>query len=162
MSVTVVFVESPLDQLQRAPAPASNGVTRPIQSDDSRGEQRTGSFWPRPPTKRLGHPVEHLAVGQDARAADLDLWPVPSADPGRRQVGEHVVDGDRLRGHLQPGGRDHRRQPLDEVAQGAVRLASRADDHAGAEVGERRAVLGEDPGGLVAAAQARVASSPPR
>ncbi len=56
-------------------------------------------------------------------------------------------------GRLQPGGRDHRRQALHQVAQRAVALAAGADDHPGAEVGQRRALAAQRARGLVAAAQ---------
>ena len=50
-------------------------------------------------------------------------------------------------------GRDHHRQPADQVAQRPVGLAAGADHHRRPEVGQRRALGGEDPRGLVTAAQ---------
>ena len=97
---------------------------------------------PRPAAlaEHVGHHVEQVAVGHHVRAADLDLAAGrlgPLARLG--QVLEHVGHGDRLGAVAQPGGRDHRRQALHEIAERPVGLALRADHHRRAEVGERRA-----------------------
>ena len=47
-------------------------------------------------------------------------------------------------GCLSQAGRDHRRQPLHQVAKRPVGLAARAHDHPCPEVGQGRAVLGQD------------------
>ena len=66
--------------------------------------------------RRRGRPVHRLDLSPD-RALDV-----------RRpaEVGDHVVDGNRLRRRGKPGGRDHRRQALDqEAASGRARCRRR-------------------------------------
>ena len=100
------------------------------------------------------HHVEHVAVCEHVRASDLQLAAGRGLDVRRlREVAQHVIDPDRLGSGGEPGGSDHRGQALDQVAERAIGLAFAADDHPGAEVGQRRAVCLELPGGLMAAAQ---------
>jgi hypothetical protein len=125
--------------------PASTGVTRPIHSDDSRGVRRgTGSCGQAPLAQDFRHEREQIGVREHIRAADLDLESggVRSLG-GLSEVLEHVVDSDRLGAISEPGGRDHRGQPLHQVAHGAVRLTAGADHHAGTEVHERQALVRE-------------------
>ena len=152
-SVTTVSVESP--SISGRATPASTGVTRPIQSDESQGvRKRDRQLGAAIRPERGRHAVEHVAVGEDVRAADLDL-----ASGGLRnarcggEVVEHVVDRDRLGLRLQPARRDHRGEPLHEVPERLVRLAARAHHHRRTEIREGRSHLAQDQGGLVAAAQ---------
>ena len=129
--------------------PCDPGVDRGDQADPQRGEpgreQRDRDPRARMDPQRMGHPVEHVAVGEDVGAADLDLPSLRLLEVrGPTEVRDHVVDGDRLGRRREPGGRDHRRQALDEVAERPVGLASRADDHRRPEVGQRGALLAED------------------
>ena len=67
--------------------------------------------------------------------ADLDLQTRGCVGGrGLDEVGDRVIDGDRLRRGPQPGRSDHHRQARNEVAQGPVGLAPGADDHRRAEV----------------------------
>jgi hypothetical protein len=70
-----------------------------------------------------------------------------------REVAQPIVDSDRLGPGAEPRGSDHHWQTLDQVTQGAIGLARAADDHTGAEVGQRRAMRLELSGGLMAASQ---------
>ena len=151
--MTTVGTASP--SINGLATPASTGVTSPIQSEESHGViSGTGIRGRRRMSEDFGHPVEHLAVGEHVGAADLNLPPRRRFDRQRLdQVAQGVVDRDRLGRVLQPRRCDHRRQPLHEVAQRAVGLALRPDDHPGAEVGQRRAILAERERGLVPAAQ---------
>ena len=150
---TTVSVDSP--SISGRATPASTGVTSPIHSDESAGESSgTGSIaGSRLPSARATT-REHVAVGQHVRAADLDLAAGARGHPRRgAQVGDHVVGADRLRARPQPCGRDHHRQPVGEVVQRAKRLAAGADDHRGAEVGQRRPLQRQRQRGVVARAQ---------
>ena len=90
-SVTTVSVVNP--SIRGRATPASTGVTRPIQSEESVGESSgTLSLGRGRLSMRRGHPVEHLAVGQHLGAADLDLSALRFGHVGRgREVGHGVV-----------------------------------------------------------------------
>jgi hypothetical protein len=103
--------------------------------------------------ERDGHDIEHVAVAEDVRAADLELAG-RGLDFGRqREISEHVIDADGLGLRLEPGWGDHRGKTLYEVPERSIGLAVASDDHRGAEVRQRRAVRFELFGGLVTAAQ---------
>ena len=71
--------------------------------------------------------------------------------PHHRDESEGVSSGT----GLHPRRRDHHRQPPHEILEHPGRGAPGADHHAGSELQDRRAVLGEQPAGLVAAGQVR-------
>ena len=97
--------------------------------------------------------LDHAAIGGDVGPADLDDRAAlleRGLEPGD-EVGEHVVDGDRLRGRVDPSRHDHRRQPVHEIGEHRERRAVGAHDHGRAELEQRRPRLGEDAPGLVPA-----------
>ncbi len=87
------------------------------------------------------------STSEYVRTSGPPIWTSPAGTSaplgGLDQVLEHVVDRDRLGPVSKPGGRDHRRQSLHQVAHRAVRLAAGPDHHGGAEVHERWALLRE-------------------
>ena len=88
----------------------------------------------------VGVLVHQVEVRADVGAADLEhLAPVRLVVERREEVGEHVLDRDRLRARAHPAWRDHHRQPLDERAEHLERRAPRADHDRGAELDRRHA-----------------------
>ena len=153
-SVTTVARAEALDQ-----RPRDAGVDRRDEPDPQRRqprrEQRHRDLGPRPLAEHVGHHVEHLAVGEDVRAADLHLAPRGRRRPpapargtrARRRCRSAACRCSARRGRSSPaGGRPG------SAASGRTRCPA-PTTIAGAEVRERRALLGEDPRGLVAAAQ---------
>ena len=141
-SVTVVGVDRP--SIRGRAIAASTGVTSPIHSDESHGvSSGTGSFGRR---RAPSASAIRSSISPYESTSGPPIWtsrPSDAATSGARQVGGHVVDPDRLRRGREPRRRDHRRQPLDQISQRPVGLAPGADHHPGAEVGQRRTVLGE-------------------
>ena len=152
-SVTTVAVRRPSTS-GRATL-VSTGVTSPSHSAESHGVMNgTGSFGRGRIPIAQRHAVEHLAVGEHVRPADLDLAPSEAATSGaRREVLDDVVDRDRLGVGAQPARRDHHGQPAARDSEACGRTRCGAHHHRGAEVGQRRSLGGERQGGLVAALQ---------
>ena len=115
----------------------------------------------------LPESLQHLPVRQHVGAADLQdrVMSVGGHVACPVQIGDHVVDRDRLRAGVHPPRSDHHRQSPHEVIEHPERRAPRPDHHAGPEFEHRWAVLREQPPGLVAAGQVRErsgSSSSPR
>ena len=95
----------------------------------------------------------HVAVRQGLRSADVvGLADGVGSPQDSHQVGQGVVEGDRLGLRLDPARRDHDREPLDELAQDLPADAPVADDDAGPQ-GGRRAPVPQDRLHLAPAAQ---------
>jgi hypothetical protein len=107
------------------------------------GQERDRELRPAADVQDGGHLVEHLGVREHVGAADLNLA-IYLLLASFREVLEDIVGCNGLGAVAQPGGRDHRWQSFHEVLDDAVGLAAGADDHRGAEVGERRAFFLED------------------
>ena len=79
--------------------------------------------------------VRHLVGAADLHGAPLARVQVE----GGEQVGDEVLDGDRLRLRLHPAGADHGGQALDERPDELERQAPRAEDDRGAQLDDRDA-----------------------
>jgi hypothetical protein len=102
----------------------------------------------------LGEGVHHLAVGEHVGSTDLEHPSIgPALAEDADQVGEHVAHGDRLAAGVDPPGRHHRRQDLDQVAQHLERRAARPDDDGGAQLGARHRARRQHLPNLVAASE---------
>ena len=152
-SVTTVGTARPFDQRSGDSRVDGRDQADP-QRRQPRRDQRHRHPWAAAESEYRRHAIEHLAVAQHVGSADLN-FPARRGHDRRRlhEVAQRVVDRDRLRRVLQPRRSDHRGESLHEVAQRPVGLALRADHHSGAEVGQRRAVLGQGERRLVAAAE---------
>ena len=111
LSVTVVGVDKP--STSGRATPASTGVTKPIQSDDSQGV-RSGTGTRDGAARRGRPPSDRASRRRRARRVPRSAPRDPPKPHVRRRhkVGDHVVDPDRLRGRLEPRRTDHRGQPL--------------------------------------------------
>ena len=101
-----------------------------------------------------------LLVGDRVGAADLEYRAALELDVERRdQVGEHVLDRDRLRCRAHPARRDHHGQALDQLANHLEGEAARADHDRRPELDRLHARFGEDarrpPGGSQDGSRAR-------
>ena len=116
-----------------------------------------------PQTALLGVLVHQVEVGADVGAADLEhLASVRLVVEGRQQVGDHVLDRDRLCARLHPARRDHHGQPLDECAQHLERRTPRADHDRGAELDRRDARPAQDAADFLARGEVLGERRPPR
>ena len=116
-----------------------------------------------PQTTLVGVLVHQVEVGADVGAADLEhLAPVRLVVESRQEVGDHVLDRDRLRARVHPARRDHHGQPFDERAQHLERRAPRADHDRGAELDRRDARPAQDRGRPPAARRGARRGHPPR
>ena len=144
--MTIVGVERPSISGRATP-----GVDRRDEADPQRGQPRRDQRH-RDPRRagglRATRPSGRASRRRRGRRGRRSGSPAPRtpATVGRRDQVARARRRSRSAGSafFSHAGRDHRRQPLHEVAQRPVGLAPRADDHPGAEVGQRRAVLGED------------------
>src|SRR2546421_5141587 len=90
-SVTIVGTASP--SINGRATPASTGVTSPIQSEESHGVISGTGIRGRRRMKDLGHPIEHLGVGEHIGSADLNLGSHRLLDRQRLyQIAQRVVD----------------------------------------------------------------------
>ena len=153
-SRTIVAVRRPSISGRATFAPT--GVTRRSQYDESRGV-RTGTSTIS--SRRPAQPpdlLDHLAVGHDLAAADVEALAEEVLAAARpREVGDDVVERDRLRRRRDPARADHGGQPVDEREDRLERRAPGADDHRRAQRRHRHAAGRERATRLDAAAQMR-------
>ena len=121
------LVAQPLHQLA-----ADAGVDRRQQAQPQAGEPRgehgnRHHHPPQPPP--AGVQAHELPVGHAVGAADLhDAALGQRHTGGLGEVGEHVLDRDRLRQGAHPPGRHHHRQPVHKGPDHLERRAARSDD----------------------------------
>jgi hypothetical protein len=77
--------------------------------------------------------TDDLGVRDAVLAADLEDRAARVVERGQ-QVIDHILDGDRLGGGLDPARGDHHGQALDERANDLIGSASRADHDRGAKL----------------------------
>ena len=100
--------------------------------------------------------LDHLAVAHDLAPADVEALAVESTRPADGgEVGDDIVERDRLGGRGDPARADHRGQAVDEREDRLERGAAGADDHGGAQRRHRSGARRECAAGLEAAAQVR-------
>ena len=119
-----------------------------------------------PDEHRLGDALEHLAVAQHVRPADLEHLPRDRALRRGSQHRDHVALVDRLRAEALPGGQRQNRHPLDESHQQAERARaarrSRSRRAAPASPGRLRAARARRPRGWRGGASAPLRRGGPR
>ena len=76
------------------------------------------------------------------------LLPVSGKIQGCHEVGQHVVNGDRLRGRRDPPRAHHHGQPLDECLDQLEGQAAGADDDRGTKLDDRNTTRSEYVAGL--------------
>ena len=122
-----------LDQL--APDPrVDRGDEREPEAREARRQHRNRDEQPAQPA--LPRVLLHqLAVGRDVGSPDLEHSGRARLEVERRdEVGDEVLDGDRLRSRPHPAGRDHGGQPLGERAHELEREAAGSDHDRGPEL----------------------------
>ena len=98
--------------------------------------------------------LDHLSVGDDLRAADVEAL-AERLRPARdaREVADHVGEGDRLGRGRDPSRRDHHREPVDEGDDRLECGTAAADDDGGPQRRHRNGPGREDGAGLGPAPQ---------
>ena len=88
--------------------------------------------------------LHQVAVACAVRAADLEDLPLVVGQIERReQIGQQIIDADRLRFRADPPGADHHGQPLDERPDHFERNAAGSDHDRRAELDDRHAARSE-------------------
>ena len=153
-SRTIVALRRPSISGRAILGPDRRDEMQPVGREPRRQHGHLDDQWalsPYPPD-----PLDHLAVGHDVGPADVEALAedVVAAADGR-EVGDDVVDRDRLRRRRDPARADHRRQAVDEREDRLERRAPGTDDHGGAQRRHRHGARGQREPGLDAAAQMR-------